>query len=111
MKIFQLECNIRTFTVHVPNHFTQKYWNKEIDLRMSDREDLVQGRKLTDKHKHAAQTLLQDQFPHLQGLQSTLLSQKKENVVSIYESGGFLAEGMHKYWNVVVTSLLRTMVL
>ena len=35
------------------------------------------GLMLTDKHIYAATKLLMKQFPHLQGLQSTLLSQKK----------------------------------
>ena len=66
---------------------------------MSDRQVLVQGKKLTDKHMDAAQKLMQDQFPHLQGLQSTLLSQKRDSIVSVSESGGFLAEGKktHSY--------------
>ena len=53
----------------------------------------MQGKKLIDRHMYAAQKLMRDQFPHLQGLQTTLLSQKRDAVVSISESGGFLAEG------------------
>lgn len=73
----------------------QGHWNKELDLTNLDREALVSGQRLTDKHMHAAQTLLKVQFPHLQGLQTTLLSQRKENIVSISENGGFLVEGEH----------------
>ena len=37
---------------------------------------------------------MQDQFPHLQGLQTTLL----DGIVSISESGGFLAESKNNIY-------------
>ena len=39
------------------------------------KEILVKGGQLTDEHIHLAQQLLKKQFPHLDGLQSTLLSE------------------------------------
>ena len=47
--------------------------------------------KLCDRQRHAANKLLAAQFPHLQGLQSTLLSQT--SFTSIQESGGYISEG------------------
>jgi len=37
--------------------------------------DLVKGGQLTDEHIHLTHQLLKKQFPHLDGLQSTLLSE------------------------------------
>lgn len=65
-------------------------WVPNLDLKVSDRAELRRG-KLGDKHMHAAQKLLALQYPHLQGLKSTLLSQK--SFPPIIEAGGFIAEG------------------
>ena len=40
-------------------------------------ESILNGAKLTDLHVHAAQQLLKRQFPHLNGLQPTVLQEKK----------------------------------
>ena len=40
-------------------------------------ESILNGAKLTDLHVHAAQQLLKRQFPHLNGLQPTVLQAKK----------------------------------
>ena len=39
------------------------------------KEILVKGGQLTDEHIHLTQQLLKKKFPHLDGLQSTLLSE------------------------------------
>ena len=58
----------------------------------------MQGKKLIDRHMDAAQKSMRDRFPHLQGLQTTLLSQKRDGIASISESGGFLAEGKNNIY-------------
>ena len=57
----------------------------------SERQGCPRKGKLCDRHMHAANKLLAAQFPHLQGLQSTLLSQT--SFTSIQESGGYMSEG------------------
>ena len=56
-----------------------------------DKVALRKNGKLCDRHMNAANKLLAVQFPHLQGLQSTLLSQT--SFTSIQESGGYMSEG------------------
>ena len=51
-----------------------------LGLRPSDIEHLQSGQLLEDTHMMAAQNLIQQQFPQLQGCQSTLLCQKKQFV-------------------------------
>ena len=66
-------------------------WKENLDLRAIDKAVVRRG-KLCDRHMYAAQKLLAAQFPHLQGLQSTLLSQT--SFTSLQESaGGFMPEG------------------
>jgi hypothetical protein len=53
-------------------------WLQDLDLEGNDRliiEGKASGGWLSDKHMHAAQLLLRKQFPHISGLQSTLLCQ------------------------------------
>ena len=52
----------------------ERMWKKNLGLTVRDKVALRKG-KLCDRHMHAANKLLAAQFPHLQGLQSTLLSQ------------------------------------
>ena len=52
------------------------------------------GRMLTDKHMHAANTMLSTQFPTLLGLQSTLLVQTAGfDNMDLDFGGGYLLEG------------------
>ena len=44
-------------------------------MREEDKVVIEYGGLLHDRHMHAAHKLLREQFPHLHGLQSTLLSQ------------------------------------
>ena len=46
-------------------------------LTSTDKDTLINGLELNDKHMTYAQMLLHQQFPHIIGLQSTLLQQKK----------------------------------
>lgn len=68
----------------------QTIWKKHLDLRIRDKR-VIQNGKLGDRIMFAANKLLQAQFPHLQGLQSTLLSQT--SFTPIDKSGGFIPEG------------------
>ena len=48
---------------------------------------------LTDKHMDAVRMLLAFHYPHLMGLQSSLLSQSKKGFTPITVSGGFMPDG------------------
>ena len=50
------------------------YWLKELDLSISDKQIVSNGKWLTDKHIRAAQLLLKNQCPDIGGFQSTLLA-------------------------------------
>ena len=50
------------------------------------------GGMLSDQHMHAAQKLLAKQFPHLEGLQSPLLSQTGA-FTPVSQGFGFFPEG------------------
>ena len=62
----------------------ERMWKENLDLRVIDKVVLIKG-KLSDRYMHAANKLLAAQSPHLQGLQSTLLSQS--SFASLQESG------------------------
>ena len=51
-------------------------WVHSLDLKSNDRIVIQKNGLLNDKHMHAVHKLLRKQFPHINGLQSTLLSQK-----------------------------------
>ena len=53
-------------------------WTKthDIVLVMDDRQLILSGQRLTDKHINFAQRLIQDQFKHLNGLRLTLIQDK-----------------------------------
>ena len=68
-------------------------WKESLDLRHQEKMIVRKG-LLTDRHMTAANLLLSKQFPHLQGLQNTILSQTQFS--PIQESGGFIAEGIYK---------------
>ena len=53
-------------------------WTKthDIVLMMDDRQLILSGQRLTDKHINFAQRLIQDQFKHLNGLRLTLIQDK-----------------------------------
>ena len=56
-----------------------KQWTKcgSIQLHAKDKAILSSGKELTDLHINAAQSLLKQQFEHINGLQSTLVQLKK----------------------------------
>ena len=67
-------------------------WKKNLHLRVEDKHIIRDpDGMLTDAIMHAANKLLAVQFPHLQDLQTTLLSQTSFS--PIQESGGFLPDG------------------
>ena len=61
-------------------------WLPDLHLNTTDKEILTGGGWLNDKHIMAAQLLLKKQFPHVHGLQPTILSQN--NGWSIMKEGG-----------------------
>ena len=68
-------------------------WKESLDLRHQEKMIVRKG-LLTDRHMTAVNLLLSKQFPHLQGLQNTILSQTQFS--PIQESGRFIAEGIYK---------------
>ena len=69
-----------------------QYWIADLDLKTSDKSIIERGRELTDRHMEAAHKVLAEQFPHLQGLQSTLLAQTG-SFTPVSECSGFIPEG------------------
>jgi len=51
-----------------------EYWLRKLSLTIEDRHVLVSVQQLNDVHIDAASTLLRKQFPHVGGLESSLLS-------------------------------------
>lgn len=49
-------------------------------MTKSDKEDIVSKKLLNDRHINYAQTLLHNQFPKAEGLQNTLLQNRKRPV-------------------------------
>ncbi len=73
-------------------------WQKGLDMRVWDKLVIRDG-MLCDRIMFAANKLLAIQFPHLQGLKSTLLSQT--SFTPIEESGGYITNG-----ECIVTTML-----
>ena len=62
----------------------------KLDLTQDDKTALEQNEMLTDRHIHAANTLLRKEFGHLiDGFQSTLLAQNPMQFQSIQGRGTF----------------------
>ena len=57
-----------------PEHVRIKWWIKDLQLALSDRNALLSGRELTESIINASQMLLHHQFPRVKGLQDTALS-------------------------------------
>lgn len=65
-------------TLHSPSPpAPPTYWIRNLDLRPADENQLLEGQWLTDKHVYAAGKLLTKQFPGQNGLQDTLVLNKK----------------------------------
>ena len=60
-------------TTHLVFFFQQKKWLRPFTTEM--KKQIVKGYWLTDEHMHFAQELLKEQFPQIEGWQSTLLAQ------------------------------------
>lgn len=71
------------------------FWKKDLALFTTDKDALMSGEWLTDKHINAAQSLLRKQFPSQNGLQDTLVlehtgeynSQSEDFVQVLHVSG------------------------
>ena len=50
-------------------------WNQVLTLRVIEKNEIENGSWLSDVHMYAASKLLAKQFPHLKGLQNTVLCQ------------------------------------
>ena len=66
-------------------------WIAELNLKASVKEIILKQNMLNDTHINAAQVLLGQQFPRLEGLQSTLLCQTQFQPL---KTSGFIAHGM-----------------
>ena len=62
-------------------------WIESLDLRQMDKKILEKGGVLTDRLICAGQDILKRQFPHLQGLQSTLYSQELDKFTPVNDEG------------------------
>ena len=62
-------CQVQAQDIH--------YWIKSLDLMEYDKDSLLMGEWLNDKHIFACSRLLKKQYPHQKGLQSTQLLAKK----------------------------------
>ena len=54
------------------------YWKKELELRESDKKQILEGKWLNDKHINAVNNLLQKQHPNVNGLQDPLLLYERQ---------------------------------
>ena len=73
---------------------SEKPWVPELGLSMDDKVVVESpDGMLTDKHMDAVRILLASQYPHMLGLQSSLLCQRKDGFSPIAVSGGFMSEG------------------
>ena len=71
----------------------KEFWILSLSLRYQERDDLEsKSSMLSDQHMYAVNKLLSQQYPHLQGLHSTLLIQSS-GFPPIEMSSGFVAEG------------------
>ena len=70
-------------------------WMPSLDLTIYDKGCIeMEDGLLTNKHMLAASKLLKRQFPGLQGLQSTLLSETDGfSPISLEQNAGFVLEG------------------
>ena len=67
-------------------------WIPDLRLKMMDKVILIDGGMLCDRHVEAAHKLLADRFPHVDGLQSPLLSQTG-SFTPVPACAGFFPEG------------------
>ena len=54
------------------------YWKSELELRESDKKQILEGKWLNDKHINAVNNLLQKQHPNVNGLQDPLLLYERQ---------------------------------
>ena len=68
------------------------FWIEDLNLKESDKIAIQSGDCLNDHHMHAAHEMLRKQFPHVDGLQSTLLCQN-DGLIPIQPGAGFCPSG------------------
>ena len=54
-----------------PEHLGTKWWIKDLQLALSDRNALLSGKDLTEAIMNAVQMMFQNQFPRVKGLRDT----------------------------------------
>ncbi|XP_070549612.1 uncharacterized protein [Ptychodera flava] len=59
------------------------YWNRDLGLTYNDMLTVVNGSEFSDMHIYAAQKLLKQQYPHISGLQSTVLPVSQLRSISV----------------------------
>lgn len=84
-----------------PTPASSKWWVQDLGLTKDEKACLENGRWLNDRHISAAQTLLQQQFPHICGLQSTLLGTNLR--FSVMPSEGVQILHCSKHWICIST--------
>ena len=74
---------------------SERSWLPSLSLTVADKECIESNEgMLTDKHINAASKVLAEQFPGVQGFQSTLLCQKEQfSPISTESNAGYVAEG------------------
>ena len=71
-----------TFDEETPNQKSQSdldIWSDSLNIKMSDRSLVEEGLELNDRAMDAVSQLLKNQFPHLKGLQLTLVIKTPEH--------------------------------
>jgi hypothetical protein len=83
---------------------------KDLGLHMSDKEILEANTDLTDNIINAAHAILRKQYPHIQGLQDTILGQKLQftSVASNQTSVQILHTGTYMHVSRIILCSYRT---
>ena len=58
---------------HVAQQYLAPFWLKDLELKDTDKDQLLNGEWLTDKHISAVSKLLQQQHPQQNGLQDSVV--------------------------------------
>ena len=77
------------------------WWVKDLLLKPEDKKTLLSGGWLSDHHIGAAQKLLKNQYPHIDGLQSPVLGSRL--MFSVMASEGIQIINHQKHWICVST--------
>ena len=82
------------FLLHKIKETSGEYWIKELSLKNEEKTILKSPRMLNDRHMNAARKLLKKKFPHISGLQDTILSQTsfvttQDEGIQIHNTGAY----------------------